>query len=210
MSNEELDSQLSAMFDDELSPAQCELLAKRLARDPALRARWGRYALIGAAMRAEPALRLDSAMAKRVTVALASEPLPEQGFGALRAPRRGRFGRWQQAIVGSAVAAGVAAVAILALRTQLPAEVQIADANTVAPAAIVASNEPDSYVVPSVIDPPSMIPTTELANYVVAHSEFAAPVVRRNTLSTLMASDTGSEELEAPAQGEARGDVDAR
>ena len=36
MSNEELDSQLSAMFDDELSQAECELLARRLARDPLL------------------------------------------------------------------------------------------------------------------------------------------------------------------------------
>jgi hypothetical protein len=31
--NEELDSQLSAMFDDELPAAECELLARRLSRD---------------------------------------------------------------------------------------------------------------------------------------------------------------------------------
>ena len=31
--NEELDSQLSAMFDDELPPQECELLARRLSRD---------------------------------------------------------------------------------------------------------------------------------------------------------------------------------
>ena len=36
--NEELDSQLSAMFDDELPPAECELLARRLSRDDALKA----------------------------------------------------------------------------------------------------------------------------------------------------------------------------
>ena len=34
--NEELDSQLSAMFDDELPQSECELLARRLARDAAL------------------------------------------------------------------------------------------------------------------------------------------------------------------------------
>ena len=45
--NEELDSQLSAMFDDELAPEQCELLARRLSRDEQLKARWGRYAVIG-------------------------------------------------------------------------------------------------------------------------------------------------------------------
>ncbi|TLY77101.1 MAG: anti-sigma 24 factor, partial [Gammaproteobacteria bacterium] len=51
--NEELDSQLSAMFDDELPSAECELLARRLSRDEPLKARWGRYAVIGAAVRAE-------------------------------------------------------------------------------------------------------------------------------------------------------------
>ena len=35
--NEMLDSQLSAMFDDELPAAECELLARRLSRDEALR-----------------------------------------------------------------------------------------------------------------------------------------------------------------------------
>ncbi len=51
--NEELDSQLSAMFDDELPEDQCQLLARRLSRDDALKARWRRYAVMGAAIRAE-------------------------------------------------------------------------------------------------------------------------------------------------------------
>ena len=34
--NEELDSQLSAMFDDELPEDQCQLLARRLSRDEAV------------------------------------------------------------------------------------------------------------------------------------------------------------------------------
>ena len=46
--NEELDSQLSAMFDNELPAAECELLARRLSRDEDLKARWSRYAAIGA------------------------------------------------------------------------------------------------------------------------------------------------------------------
>ena len=46
--NKELESQLSAMFDDELPAAECELLARRLSRDEQLRERWGRYAVIGA------------------------------------------------------------------------------------------------------------------------------------------------------------------
>ena len=57
--NEELDSQLSAMFDDELAPGECELLARRLSRDEQLKARWGRYAVIGAAIRSERGVRLE-------------------------------------------------------------------------------------------------------------------------------------------------------
>ena len=47
----ERDSQLSAMFDGQLASAECELLARRLSRDEALRGQWSRYALIGAALR---------------------------------------------------------------------------------------------------------------------------------------------------------------
>jgi negative regulator of sigma E activity len=58
--NEELDSQLSAMFDDELPAAECELLARRLSRDEQLKARWGRYAVIGATIRAERGVPLNA------------------------------------------------------------------------------------------------------------------------------------------------------
>jgi negative regulator of sigma E activity len=54
MSGQERDSQLSAMYDGELSAAECELLARRLARDEGLRRQWAGYALIGAAIRGEP------------------------------------------------------------------------------------------------------------------------------------------------------------
>ncbi|HEY4447876.1 MAG TPA: sigma-E factor negative regulatory protein, partial [Steroidobacteraceae bacterium] len=68
--NEELDSQLSAMFDDELLPAECELLARRLSRDEHLKARWGRYAVIGAVIRAERGVRLNAPLAGRVNAVL--------------------------------------------------------------------------------------------------------------------------------------------
>ena len=63
--NEELESQLSAMFDDELPQGECELLARRLSRDAALQARWSRYAAIAAAVRGGH-LRLDCAVARKV------------------------------------------------------------------------------------------------------------------------------------------------
>jgi hypothetical protein len=43
--------------------------------------------------------------------------------------------------------------------------------------------------VPRPVEQRMTVPATELANYVVAHSEFSTPVSRRNLLSALMASE---------------------
>src|ERR1700751_1337497 len=105
--NEELDSQLSAMFDDELPAAECELLARRLSRDEQLKARWGRYAVIGAAIRSERGVRLNAALARRVKVGVGPGPAYA---GATAVPGRSRSGlRWWQPLAGGALAAGVAA-----------------------------------------------------------------------------------------------------
>ena len=105
--NEELDSQLSAMFDDELPVGECELLARRLSRDEQLKARWGRYAVMGAVIRAERGVRLNAPLAGRVSAVLVAEPaLAAQS--ASREMRRGGM-RWWQPVAGAAVAASVAA-----------------------------------------------------------------------------------------------------
>jgi sigma-E factor negative regulatory protein RseA len=202
--NEELDSQLSAMFDDELPPEECELLARRLSRDEQLKARWGRYAVIGAAIRAERGVRLNARVAGRVNARIVSEPA--LSAGAEPSPRA--FGRrlWWQPLAGTAVAAGVAAAAILWLRGQLPPAVSPALTAQVSTAQVSAAThsaaaalpgvsapnggEPVSYVVPSApaTGPAALVPSTELANYVVAHSVFSPPVARRNLLSAFMSS----------------------
>jgi sigma-E factor negative regulatory protein RseA len=219
MSNEELDSQLSAMFDDELPQAECELLARRLSRDPQLKARWGRYALISMAVRGERTVRLDADLARRVSVALASEPVLDQDARTPAGTRPAAFGRWRQAAAGVGLAAGVAALSIFFLRAQnggTAPDVLVADqdaATVMSPAAVVGSPEPDRYTVPTVADSPAIVPTAELANYVVAHSEFATPLVRRNTLATLMASDAAAlDESDATLlqQLEQGGDNDAQ
>ena len=69
----ERDSQISAMFDGELSAAECELLARRLSRDEALRAQWSRYSMIGAALRAERGVKLDDRVARKVLAQVVQE-----------------------------------------------------------------------------------------------------------------------------------------
>ena len=116
--NEELDSQLSAMFDDELPAAECELLARRLSRDEQLKARWGRYAVIGATIRAERGVRLNAGLARRVSAAISSEPV--LAAEPVAQPKKKWANRWWQPVASAAAVAGVAAVSILWMRSQSP------------------------------------------------------------------------------------------
>lgn len=197
MNNEELDSQLSAMFDNELPAVECELLARRLSREPLLKARWGRYAVIGATIRAEGGARLDAPLARRVNAVLSAEP----SFAvrsARQGPTRSQL-RWRRPLAGAAVAASVAAAAILLLRFQsMPQQAMLADTSgPIAPPpqerpASASFGASASYVVPRRVVRHSIVPATQLANYVVAHSEFSSPVNRRNLLSALMAAEAGT------------------
>src|ERR1700686_2741337 len=96
--NEELDSQLSAMFDDELAPGERELLARRLSRDEQLKARWGRYAVVGAAIRSERGVRLNAPLAGLVSAVILAEPALAAAHGAR--PTRVRW--WQPGEAGRA------------------------------------------------------------------------------------------------------------
>ena len=207
--NEELDSQLSAMFDDELPEDQCQLLARRLSRDDVLKARWRRYAVVGAAIRAERSggamgVRLETNLATRVSAVISAEPAlvgePVPSGGA----RKVSGMRWWQPIAGGAIAAGVAAMSVLWIRAQAPVggDALVAQ-NATAPSALSQTirgqasasqnSAPESYVVPATVERSPMVPTAELANYVIAHSEFSAPMSRRNLLSALVASESANE-----------------
>ena len=213
--NEELDSQLSAMFDNELQAAECELLARRLSRDGDLKARWGRYAVIGAVIRAERGVTLDGTVAGRVSAALTGEPSLTED--AARPGARVQS-RWWQPLAGVGLAAGVAAVSIFWLRSQalsghshVLAATVVANSGLLAPiaqpamqSANVAAN--DSFVVPPVRQGQMMVvPATEMADYVVAHSAFSWPVSRGNLLSALMVSEPGTSSTPARSDQPAAG-----
>ena len=133
----ERDSQLSAMFDGELSAAECELLARRLTRDDALRAQWSRYSMIGAALRAERGVKLHDRIAVRVQAQISQEvsygdSATGDSVAATRpavvpsAARQGVADRWMRLarpMFGAGIAAGVAAASILWLRSQESPEI---------------------------------------------------------------------------------------
>jgi len=197
--NEELDSQLSAMFDDELPAAECELLARRLSRDEELKARWSRYAAIGATIRAEGGVRLNANLAVRVNNAISAEPavaVTQVVAEPVRQPIRRPTPRWLMPLGGVAMAASVAAAAILVLRYESPMQQVAAQSppvtSTSNPTLVAKNAASDSYTVPKTLPRRSIVPSTQLANYVVAHSEFSSPVNRRNLLSAFMASESGT------------------
>jgi len=198
--NEELDSQLSAMFDDELPEGECQLLARRLSRDDALKARWRRYAVIGAAVRTERGVRMDvrleTNLATRVSAAISAEPALEGNAVAENKVRAGGGLRWWQPVVGGAIAAGVAAMSVLWIRSEAPVGSDALVAQNAAPTATVISQSPapspSTYVVPTKVEPRTPMPAAELANYLFAHSEYSTPVTRRFPLSSLVSSESGT------------------
>lgn len=139
--NGERDSQLSAMFDGELSAAECELLARRLARDEALRGQWSRYALVGAALRAERGVKLHDRVAVRVQAQISQEVIygdstagdsavmakPALAANAARGGVADRWMRFARPVFGAGIAAGVAATSILWLQSQESPEILAAN-----------------------------------------------------------------------------------
>ncbi|MFZ9872289.1 MAG: sigma-E factor negative regulatory protein [Steroidobacteraceae bacterium] len=231
----ERESQLSAMFDGELPEGECELVARRLAKDENLRRSWDNYSLIGAVMRSEPlarrhlapqiaaAVQADRSVATADAVNAIAQGIDESSKRRSPALRRA---------AGFGVAAAVGAVAIF-IGVQPRNEIVVAEApaeaveEIVIPAAAgdqdeivlamkpatpgVVSAEPESYVTPPVRDGVTSDVTApvQLANFVAAHSAVATPMLRHSTLSNLIASAPIVEE--APAQpAVASEDVPAR
>jgi sigma-E factor negative regulatory protein RseA len=103
--SQELREQLSSLLDDELDAAGTDAALRELSGDQELRATWGRYHLIGDALRGEPVMVDAMGVADRVRERLAQEPVP------LR-PHHGTP-RWLVQVGGWAMAASLALVAIV-------------------------------------------------------------------------------------------------
>ena len=219
MNEQEQISQLSALFDNELPPAQSEMVIRRALRDPALRASFGHYALIGACLRGEPVHgdRHQPDVAERVRSRLAAEVdhsrTAAQEAAAKASINRNRFALLGRGALGGAIAAGVAVLSLVVVRSMSPAApgvpVQLADVaatvNAVPQAAVAQPDAtqsapaqmllaardtaPPSYTTPVNNSPAAQRLNGRLVNYVVAHSEVSASAVRFSPLSTVMSGD---------------------
>jgi sigma-E factor negative regulatory protein RseA len=186
--SEQIREQVSAFLDGELPDSESELLLKRLTRDGELRESFGRYALIGEAVRGAAHAYLTKGFAGRVNLAIDGEPATVNGHIAqIRPPR------WWRPFAGAAVAAGVAAVAVVAfhqradetgLRAGAPVQ-RAVFAQTSAPAQ--APREAISYTVPATSPAaPAAMPPARLANYVLAHSRYSSVLGQRGVLTDML------------------------
>jgi len=194
--SEQIREQVSAFLDGELPNSESELLLKRLTRDGVLRESFGRYALIGEAIRGASRAYLTQGFAGRVNLAIDGEPISAGGHVA-----QVRASRWWRPFAGAAVAAGVAAVAVvafhqradapglrpaLALNAQSRAQVQPALAqNGAVPA---APREAISYTVPAASGaaPSVSLAPGRLTNYVFAHSQYSSGLAQRGVMADML------------------------
>ena len=203
--SEQIREQVSAFLDGELPNSETELLLKRLSRDGELRESFGRFALIGEALRGGSHNLMTKGFAGRVNLAIDGEPMPANGPLA-----HGRAPRWWRPLAGAAVAAGVAAVAVVALQQRAVAPTLRSaaglSAQSAAPAqgALLVQNaalsqggalaqagatprEAISYTVPAASPAaPAAMPPARLTNYVFAHSRYSSGLDQRGVLTDLL------------------------
>ena len=221
--SEQIREQVSAFLDGELPSSETELLLKRLTRDAVLRESFGRYALIGEAIRGVSPGLMAQGFAARVNLAIDGEAVPAPSAAPLT-----RGPRWWRPFAGAAVAAGVAAVAVVALQERAitpgvtPNVAMTAQASppprlltahntavgrpgAVAPVAATAGasnavpHEALSYVVPAAPRElrPDALPA-RLTGYVFAHSRYSSGLDLRGVMADMLV-----ESEEQPAANEA-------
>lgn len=179
---DQINDQISAFIDNELSADESALLVRRFERDPEARARAMRYTLIGASLRGELLEPHPSVLRQRVATALS---------GATPSAPKARE-RWTERVarplLGVGIAATVAVVAIGALRavnepSLTPSGVLPAVATPLQTRdAVVAP----SYVVPQDTDQSRTVAPIRLTNYLMHHGEYASGLTRTSVNSNVI------------------------
>lgn len=166
---EEIREQLSALVDDELTDLERPLLLGRLQRDADLRACMGRYQLIGDVLRGGVTQATGLGIASRVQAALQdTEATQARLESAEESPSRPLW----KPVMGVAIAASVALVAVLSLQNiqQAPQDTPVVarTASDTTPPRVAQVNEAAQWdrIEPQV--------EQRLNGYLVNHNEFAA------------------------------------
>lgn len=110
-----MNEKISALLDAELERHEWDGTLGRLASDMELRKAWDRYHLMGAALRSELQVVVDSALADRIARRIETETVVRVPRGRVLFLSAARYG------AGLALAASVAAVSVYGIRFVWPA-----------------------------------------------------------------------------------------
>ncbi len=135
--NEAIRMQVSAFVDGELPSNESELLLRRLSQDAELRMEVAEFLALGRLMRAEQGLAGADRLYERVAAELNNEDLPVADIHPAEASGQSRFMR---PLVGAAIAAAVAMVAIFSLQQNTVVD-DATNATTVADQMVPVVNE---------------------------------------------------------------------
>ena len=182
---DQINDQISAFIDNELSADESALLVRRFERDGDARARAMRYTLIGASLRGELLEPHPSVLRQRISSALSGTTAPV-------APRaRERWtDRWARPMLGVGIAATVAVVAIGTLRSLNEASITPLPTTAVGAFPLQVSDSvrapAPSYVVPQGTDLSRTVAPIRLTNYLIHHGEFASGLTRTSVNSNVL------------------------
>ena len=187
--------QISAFVDGELPDAEADLLLRRMSQDAELRHKAAEYLEIGRALRGESNVKGIDRLLERVAAEIDDKPLADDVAEPESAPTRA-----MRPLIGVAVAASVAMIAIFGLQITPGIDDEVAG-----DAAVVAESVEDSaYTVPDQID-------DQLRQYYLSHgassSELGANGMNAR-LVTLRLSDEVLSEEEAEDSSEAENSAD--
>lgn len=178
--------QISAFVDGELPDAEADLLLRRMGQDAELRRKAAEYLEIGRVMRGEQSIAGISRLQERIAAGIDDRPF--DGGETIAEPATGRSMR---PLIGVAVAASVALIALFGLQLTPGVDGTAEPVNNVAEVA-----EDSSYTVPQPID-------EQLRQYYLSHgassSELGANGINARLVTLRLTEEGLADDEEQPA-----------
>ena len=179
--NDAIRMQISAFVDGELPDAEADLLLRRMSQDAELRHKAAEYLEIGRALRGETNVKGIDRLLERIASEIDDKPLADDVVKPESVPARA-----MRPLVGVAVAASVAMIAIFGL--QITPGV---DDEVVSESAVIAESADDpGYTVPQQID-------DQLRQYYLSHGASSSELGANGMNARLVTLRLSEEELSA-------------
>lgn len=182
---DDINHQISAFIDDELSEQESAFLVRRFEHNTAARSQAMRYTIIGSALRGELLQPDPNVLRRRIAAAMAGVP---QTAAVARQSQRWSIG-FAKPLVGVGIAASVAVVAIVGMRQLNESRLAPAPGTAATSPAFVAQevSTPASYVVPQEVNAQHpIVSPIRLTNYLVHHGEYASRLSRTSVHSNVV------------------------